>query len=501
MNIDFYPSPDEIRKIGESGEYKRVPLKAELFSDSFTTIDTLRSLKAAGHEVFLLESAENDERFGRWSFLGYKPTLELTVRNSVVKIRRFSSSETETINTDSPKEVISRIVSENRMPRLEEFPPFAGGLVGYFSYDYIKYGEKKLKSVLEENESDFNDADLMLFDRILAFDSYRQKLVIISSVDLSDVEGSYEEAKRRIKETISLLIGRNKAYFEPLRLKEPLKPEFSKDRFASMVRKAIHYIYEGDIFQVVLSNPMKAEAEGSLFDVYRVLRSSNPSPYMFYFTSDDIEIAGSSPETLLKLDDSRLFTYPLAGTRKRGRSAEEDKALAEELLSDEKECSEHNMLVDLGRNDIGRVSEIGSVEVTSYMKIVRYSHVMHIASTVEGTLRKDLDSLDALESILPAGTLSGAPKIRASEIIQELEGIKRGLYGGAIGYVDFSGNLDTAIAIRLVYKKNGRLCVHTGAGIVADSQADKEAEECMNKAMSTLTAIRRAEGGIDVSLD
>lgn len=499
MNIDFYPSLKEAEEIKESGLYRKVPIRAELFSDSFTTIEVLRTLKAAGREVFLLESAENDERFGRWSFLGYKPQLELTVRNSLVRLRR--GSESETIVTDSPKQVISRIVRENRMPRLEGFPPFAGGLVGYFSYDYIKYGEKKLKGVLEENGGDFNDADLMLFDRILAFDSYRQKLVVISSCDLSDLPASYEEAKSKIKETISLLLGRSRAYFEPLRLKEPLKAEFTPERFEGMVKRAVKYIYEGDIFQVVLSNPMRAEAEGSLFDVYRVLRSSNPSPYMFYFTSDDIEIAGSSPETLLKLDDGRLFTYPLAGTRRRGRDEEEDEALEAELLQDEKERSEHNMLVDLGRNDIGRVARIGSVEVTSYMKIVRYSHVMHIASTVEGDLREDLDSLDALEAILPAGTLSGAPKIRAGEIIAELEGIKRGLYGGAIGYVDFSGNLDTAIAIRLVYKKNGKLCVHTGAGIVADSQAEREAQECLNKAMGTISAIKRAEGGIDVSVD
>ena len=263
-----------------------------------------------------------------------------------------------------------------------------------------------------------------------------------------------------------------------------------------MVEKAKDYIREGDIFQVVLSNPMRAEAEGSLFDTYRVLRTENPSPYMFYFSSDDIELSGASPETLAKLENGKISTFPLAGTRPRGKDDEEDKALEAELLKDEKELAEHNMLVDLGRNDIGKVSEIGSVKVEEYLSIERFSHVMHIGSTVTGKIRADKDAVDAVDAILPAGTLSGAPKFRACQIIEELENDKRGVYGGAIGYLDFTGNMDTCIAIRLVYKKNGRICIRAGAGVVADSVPENEFRECINKAKAVVTAIGMAKEGI-----
>ena len=263
-----------------------------------------------------------------------------------------------------------------------------------------------------------------------------------------------------------------------------------------MVEKAKHYIHEGDIFQVVLSNPMRAKASGSLFDTYRALRATNHSPYMFYFSSDDIELAGASPETLAKLDNGKLSTFPLAGTRPRGKDSGEDEALERELLADEKERAEHNMLVDLGRNDIGKISRIASVEVVKYMEIERFSHVMHIGSTVTGTIREDKDAVDAVDAILPAGTLSGAPKLRACEIINELEDNKRGIYGGAIGYLDFTGNLDTCIAIRLAFAKNGKVYVRSGAGIVADSVPEKEYEECINKAKAVMNALKEADGGI-----
>ena len=263
-----------------------------------------------------------------------------------------------------------------------------------------------------------------------------------------------------------------------------------------MVQKGKDYIKEGDIFQVVLSNRMEADMEGSLLDTYRVLRTSNPSPYMFYFSSEDVEIAGASPETLVKLEHDKLYTFPLAGTRKRGETEAEDQRLEQELLADEKEKAEHNMLVDLGRNDIGKISRIASVEVVKYMEIERFSHVMHIGSTVTGTIREDKDAVDAVDAILPAGTLSGAPKLRACEIINELEDNKRGIYGGAIGYLDFTGNLDTCIAIRLAFAKNGKVYVRSGAGIVADSVPEKEYEECINKAKAVMNALKEADGGI-----
>ena len=282
----------------------------------------------------------------------------------------------------------------------------------------------------------------------------------------------------------------------PGKLKSDFRALFDREHYCSMVEKAKHYIHEGDIFQVVLSNRLEADFEGSLLDTYRVLRTVNPSPYMFYFSSDDMEIAGASPETLVKLEDQTLHTFPLAGTRPRGRTNEEDLALERELLADEKELSEHNMLVDLGRNDIGKISEFGSVKVEKYMSIERFSHVMHIGSTVAGTIREDKDALDAVDAILPAGTLSGAPKIRACEIINELEDNKRGIYGGAIGYIDFAGNLDTCIAIRIAYKKNGKVFVRSGAGIVADSIPEKEYEECINKAKAVVRALELAQEGI-----
>ena len=287
-----------------------------------------------------------------------------------------------------------------------------------------------------------------------------------------------------------------KETFPTLQLKTEIKPVFPKEQYCDMVEKAKQYIREGDIFQVVLSDPMKAEAEGSLFDTYRVLRAANPSPYMFYFSSDDIELSGASPETLAKLDNGKLSTFPLAGTRPRGKTPDEDKALEADLLQDEKELAEHNMLVDLGRNDIGKISQIGTVKVEKYMEIERFSHVMHIGSTVTGSIREDKDAVDAVDAILPAGTLSGAPKFRACQIIDELENNKRGVYGGAIGYLDFAGNLDTCIAIRLVYKKNGAICIRSGAGIVADSVPEKEFEECANKARAVIQAIQEAEEGL-----
>ena len=256
-----------------------------------------------------------------------------------------------------------------------------------------------------------------------------------------------------------------------------------------MVEKAKKHIFEGDIFQIVLSNRLSAPFEGSLLETYRLLRTINPSPYMFYFSGTDVEVAGASPETLVKLEDGVLHTFPLAGTRPRGKDEEEDKALMTELLADEKECAEHNMLVDLGRNDLGKISRFGTVEVERYMDILKFSHVMHIGSTVRGVIREDKDALDAIEAVLPAGTLSGAPKIRACQLIDELEGNKRGIYGGAIGYIDFTGNMDTCIAIRLAYKKNGRVFIRSGAGIVADSVPEKEYQECINKAKAVMKAL------------
>jgi anthranilate synthase component 1 len=339
-----------------------------------------------------------------------------------------------------------------------------------------------------KNEYDFSDMELMLFEDLIVFDNLKQVIVLISNVHTDDLENSYETAIRKISEMEDIIINGAFQKSEPGRLLEEMRPVFSREEFCDRVEKTKQHIVDGDIFQLVLSNPMEAGFEGSLFDTYRILRTTNPSPYMFYF-SGDTEIAGASPETLVKVENGEIRTFPLAGTRPRGKTYEEDEALEKELLADEKEKAEHNMLVDLGRNDLGKLCEFGSVEVEKYMEIQRYSHVMHIGSSVKGKLSPDYTAIDAVDSVLPAGTLSGAPKIRACQIIDELEGIKRGIYGGAIGYVDFTGNLDTCIAIRLAYKKNGKVFVRSGAGIVADSVPENEFIESINKAKAVVNAI------------
>ena len=494
----MYPKLDRVKELAAEGKYRRIPVCQEILSDSYTPIEVMRRLREVSRQVYLLESAGQSENWGRYTFLGYEPSLEITCRDGRVVIKKTDALGKKLLEQREvlhPGEVIREISAQNKTPIMENMPSFTGGLVGYFSYDYIKYSEPKLHLSSGE-EDDFNDMDLMLFDRVIAFDNFKQKIYLIAGVYTEELEASYEMAKDKIEEMARVIKYGDKKVFQPLELLSDITPQFTADEYADMVKKAKHYIHEGDIFQVVLSNPLRAKARGSLFDTYRILRSSNPSPYMFYFSSDDIEIAGASPETLVKVVDGKASTFPLAGTRPRGKDEAEDKALEQELLADEKELAEHNMLVDLGRNDMGKISEIGTVLVEEYMGIQRYSHVMHIGSTVVGKIRLDKDSVDAVDAILPAGTLSGAPKFRACEIIQELEQSKGGIYGGAIGYLDFAGNLDVCIAIRLVYKKNDSICIRSGAGIVNDSDPYKEAQECVNKAMAVVDAVKSVEGGL-----
>lgn len=489
----LYPSLEEVKAIAGKGIYRKIPVRAEMYADMVTPMQVIRILKNIAKNVFMLESAEENKWWGRYTFIGYDPALEVSCQNG--KLRLKSSTE-YTEETRKPQKVLRHILEENRAPKLAGMPPFTGGLVGYFSYDYIKYSEPSLKLDARDEES-FQDMDLMLFNRVIAFDNYRQKIFLIENLPADEVETAYRKADLELRNLKALLKSKEYAPVRPLRLKTEFQPLFDKEEYCRMVERGKHYIHEGDIFQVVLSNRMEAEMEGSLLDAYRILRTENPSPYMFYFSSDDLEIAGASPETLVKLEGGVLHTFPLAGTRPRGKTEEEDQSLEKELLADEKERAEHNMLVDLGRNDVGKISKIGSVEVEKYMCIERYSHVMHIGSVVRGEIREDKDAIDAVDSILPAGTLSGAPKLRACEIINELEDNKRGIYGGAIGYLDFTGNLDTCIAIRIAYAKNGKVFVRSGAGIVADSVPEKEYQECINKAKAVVNALEAAKGGID----
>lgn len=484
--MTVFPALSEAVKIAAAKTFKVLPVSCEILSDFITPIETMRILKNISAHCYMLESAQANETWGRYTFLGFDPKLEITCAGGEMKIGNL------TVKTEDPSGYLRQILAGYKSPRFDYLPSFTGGLVGYFSYDYLGYSEPAVKCDAADTEN-FKDVDVMLFDKVIAFDHLRQKIILIVNIPLEDVEVNYNKAVMELKQLAGLLRNGEKKNEPGGKLLGEVAPLFDKEQFCGMVEKAKHHIREGDIFQIVLSNRLSAPFEGSLFHTYRVLRTINPSPYMFYFSGTDMEVAGASPETLVKLENGVLHTFPLAGTRKRGQTSEEDKLLEEELLADEKELAEHNMLVDLGRNDLGKISRFGTVRVEKLHSIERFSHVMHIGSTVCGEIDSHHDALDAIEAVLPAGTLSGAPKIRACQLIGELENNKRGIYGGAIGYIDFTGNMDTCIAIRILYKKNGKVFVRSGAGIVADSIPEKEYEECLNKAKASLEALRIAQ--------
>jgi anthranilate synthase component 1 len=486
-------TPDKAQAAALAEGYRSIPVSRTLEGCIRTPVEIFQVLKYLSRQCYILESLEDPQSKGRYTFLGYDPKLEITCQDGALRIRNGSEIR---LSTRDPGAAIRRVIEENRCPRLPGLPPFSGGLVGYFSYDYLKYAEPSLRLDAEDQEN-FKDVDLMLFDKVIVYDHLKRRLQLIVQVKTDALEENYNRAVSEIEYMLWLIEHGTLAEMPPLRLLSPLRALFDGDRYCAMVERAKRYIREGDIFQVVLSNRLEADVSGSLFDTYRALRTINPSPYMFYFSSDDIEIAGASPETLVRLRQRDVYTFPLAGTRPRGRTEAEDRALEKDLLADPKELAEHNMLVDLGRNDIGRISEFGSVEVEDYLGVERFSHVMHIGSTVRGTLRADRTALDAIGALLPAGTLSGAPKLRACEIIRELEGNKRGLYGGAIGYLGFTGDMDTCIAIRIAFKKNGKVFIRSGAGIVADSVPENEFEECNKKMRAVLSALSLAEGGYE----
>ena len=482
------PTLDEVKTIASAGSYNVLPVSCEILADICTPIEALKILKNVSTHCYLLESAQPSEKWGRYTFLGLDPKMEITCQNGCMKAGEL------TFETQDPSQTLREILAQYKSPRFAYLPTFTGGLVGYFSYDYLGYSEPKARTTAQDTEN-FKDVDLMLFDQVIAFDNLRQKIVLIVNMPLQPdaLETNYNKAILRLNQLAQLLQTGTPKQEPAGRLLGEARPLFDKAAYCRMVEKAKHAIHEGEIFQIVLSNRLAVPFEGSLLGAYRMLRTINPSPYMFYFSGTDVEVAGASPETLVKLEDGVLHTFPLAGTRPRGRTDEEDRALEAELLSDEKELAEHNMLVDLGRNDLGKVSRFGTVEVEKLHSIERYSHVMHIGSTVRGQLRSECDALDAIEAVLPAGTLSGAPKIRACQLIGQLENNKRGIYGGAIGYIDFTGNMDTCIAIRIAYRKNGQVFVRSGAGIVADSVPEKEYQECINKAQAVVSALRQAQ--------
>ena len=484
--MKFLPGIETAAELAKSGKYDIMPVSCEILSDICTPIEAIMILKNVSTHCYMLESVADKEKWGRYTFLGFDPKTQITAAGRKLKIGGVE------METDDPSVQIRQILSQYRSPKFEYLPSFTGGLVGYFSYDFLAYSEKTLRIETEDTEN-FKDVDLMLFDKVIAFDNFRQKIILIANMSLDDPETGYNKAKLELKQLAELLRSGSRKKEPAGHLTSEVTALFDKERYCDMVERAKHHIREGDIFQIVLSNRLSAGFEGSLLNTYRVLRTINPSPYMFYFSGTDVEIAGASPETLVKLENGVLHTFPLAGTRPRGKTEAEDKELEAGLLADEKELAEHNMLVDLGRNDLGKISKFGTVQVEKLHSIERYSHVMHIGSTVRGEIREEFDGLDAVSAVLPAGTLSGAPKIRACQLIAELENNKRGIYGGAIGYIDFTGNLDTCIAIRIAYKKNGKVFVRSGAGIVADSVPEKEYQECINKAAAVVNALKMAE--------
>ncbi len=488
MNIR--PGPEEVKAIAAEGRCKVLPVSCEMLSDVCTPIEALKILKNVSAHCYILESVAEQEKWGRYTFLGFDPTLEITCTDGIMQIKGGAQDSCRLVK--DPSEELRKILRNYTSPRFDYLPSFTGGLVGYFSYDYLGYSEPAARTGALNTEG-FKDVDLMLFDKVIAFDNVRQKIILIVNMPLDDPETGYNKACLELKQLRDLLRTGAQKHEPGGRLGGEVTPLFDKEEYCSMVERAKRHIREGDIFQIVLSNRLSAPFEGSLLNTYRVLRTLNPSPYMFYFSGTDVEVAGASPETLVKLENGVLHTFPLAGTRPRGRTEEEDAALEAELLADEKELAEHNMLVDLGRNDLGKVSRFGTVRVETLHSVERYSHVMHIGSTVRGEIRPEFDALDAIEAVLPAGTLSGAPKIRACQLIGELENNKRGIYGGAIGYIDFTGNMDTCIAIRIAYRKNGQVFIRSGAGIVADSVPEKEYQECINKARAVVSALELAQ--------
>jgi anthranilate synthase component 1 len=487
----FKPGLDEAKQLADG--YTMIPVSYEIFSDIKTPISVLQSLKAISSQYYLLESVENGEKWGRYSFLGFDPIIELKCKDGELEVKGKNPKK---VQTNDPNSYIREILKDRKSPKLDYLPPFTGGFVGYFAYDYIKYSEKTLK--LEGiDDACFNDVDLMLFDKVIAFDHFRQKVTVIVNIKTDGIEANYIDAVKEINRIVNLIKGSKENEPSISRLLSPFTPSFSKEEYCEIVEKVKHYIFEGDIFQAVPSNRLSADFEGSLLDTYRALRTTNPSPYMFFIKFNDLEITGTSPETLIRLENGSLSTFPIAGTRPRGKNDDEDRELAATLLKDEKELSEHNMLVDLGRNDLGRISEFGTVEVKDYLSIRKFSHVIHIESKVVGQLRQGMDQLDAITALLPAGTLSGAPKIRACQIINEVEGHRRGIYGGAIGYIDFAGNMDTCIAIRMAVLKDGKVYVQSGGGIVADSVPETEYMETINKAKAVVSALEMSGRGID----
>ncbi len=484
---------------GTAQSHNRIPLMREVLADLDTPLSTYLKL-ADGPYSYLFESVQGGEKWGRYSILGLPCRTVVKVTGNLVEVQ-VDGKVQESLEVDDPLAWVENFQARYQVAEIEGLPRFTGGLVGYFGYDTIRYIEPKLAQCPNPDEMGTPDILLMVSEEVVVFDNLGGKLYIIVHADPSQND-AYEHAQQRL-DTLAeqlrmatpqpvLKAGREVA-------EEDFVSGFTEEGFKKAVESARQYIIDGDVMQVVLSQRLSVPYNAPPLDLYRALRSLNPSPYMFYLNLHDFHIAGSSPEILTRLEGDAVTVRPIAGTRRRGHDEAEDRALEKELLADPKELAEHLMLIDLGRNDVGRIAETGSVELTEKMLVERYSHVMHIVSNVEGRLKPNMSAMDVLRATFPAGTVSGAPKIRAMEIIDELEPVKRGVYAGAVGYLGWNGNMDTAIAIRTAVIKSGKLYIQAGAGVVYDSQPRLEWKETMNKGRAVFRAVAMAEAGLDGS--
>ena len=491
----YYPTKKEFIKKTKIGNL--IPVYKEIIADTQTPVSAYKQIAHGDKFSFLLESVERGEQLGRYSFIGTKPEIVFKCKNNKGSI--FTRHKKKQVSLPhGPLPFLRDMMSKYKFVINDLLPPFCGGAVGYFSYDIIRFIEKL--SIHTTDDLNLPDCVLMFTDTIVIFDHLLHKMKVVSNVhlnDKTDPSKAYDQAIQKIDRIIEKLnMSVQKYRNKNSKTKHRLKSNLTKNQFTKIVKKAKEYIKAGDIIQTVLSQRLETRINVDAFDIYRALRIINPSPYMYYLKLDSFEIAGSSPETLAKVENKTVKERPIAGTRPRGKTEIEDKALVKELLSDPKELAEHIMLVDLSRNDIGRVCKYSTVKVGELMSIEKYSHVMHIVSDVQGKIKPNLDSIDVLNACFPAGTVSGAPKIRAMELIEELEPTRRGPYAGAVGYLSFSGDMDTSITIRTAIIKNNTAYLQAGAGIVADSVPEKEYSETLNKAKVLVKAIKLAEKGL-----
>ena len=482
-------TPEQFAELAEQN-YNRIPVVREVLADLETPLSCYLKL-ARGPYSYLFESVQGGEKWGRYSLIGLPSSTVLKVYGDQLLIERDGKTLVSRV-TDDPLKDVEDFHAQYKMPELPQLPRFTGGLVGYFGYDTVRYIEPRLKASVPKDDLGNPDILLMASDEVVIFDNLRGKLIFVVHEDAAE-PNAWNQAQARLDE-LEAKLKAPVPELPALNLKgsgldeSAFVSSFGEDNYKAAVNKVKDYILAGDVMQVVPSHRLSMDFDTEPLNLYRALRCLNPSPYMYFLDLDDFHIVGSSPEILARLEDGEVTVRPIAGTRRRGHTPEEDKALEEDMMSDPKEIAEHLMLIDLGRNDAGRISQTGTVKVTEQMVVERYSHVMHITSNVTGQVKPGTSAIDVLRATLPAGTLSGAPKIRAMEIIDELEPVKRGVYGGAVGYIAWNGNMDTAIAIRTAIIKNGKLYVQAGAGVVADSVPELEWKETMNKARAIFRA-------------